>query len=163
MKIFGLDCDSFKIAISMFDEDKLIGTSIIFSDKKLNSDKRAFELFNNFGLFLKSMKPDKVVIERSVYNQSFPATRTISEVIGYVKLVCDQNNIPYELVHNTSWKKVMVGKGNATKQEILDMVIKKYPEYQRTKITQDEADAILIAEYFIQKEKEKLIMDSNNG
>jgi len=154
MKLFSLDCDSFKIAIAIFENEKPTSTLLVTSDKKLDSDKRGFKLFKDFGLLLDNMKPDHVVIERSLYLQSFPATKTLTEVIGFCKLACNQRGIPYDLVHNTSWKKFVTGKGNAKKPEIKEAIVKLgYGDLIED--NQDLADACGIGHYFLFKDKFK--------
>lgn len=153
MKLFSIDADSFKIAIAIFEDKKLTGTLLISADKKLDSDKRGFKLFQDFGMILDNMKPDEICIERSVYLQSFPATKTITEVIGYCKLACNQRNIPFSLVHNTSWKKFVAGKGNAKKLDVKEAIIKLYPEMIDE--NQDSIDACGIGCYFLFSNKFK--------
>jgi Holliday junction resolvasome RuvABC endonuclease subunit len=128
-----------------------MGTIIIHGGKKFDTDTRARNIYGDFCKFLDESKPDEICIERSIYLQSFPATRSISEVIGLCKLAAGQRNIPFTMIHASSWKKGTVGKGNASKKEILDFVREKYKiEYE---ITQDEADSILIGEYFLKSKK----------
>lgn len=148
-----IDADSFKLAIAIFEDKKFVNNVLIFGGKKSDADTRARNIYNYFCEFLDEYKPDEVVIERSVYLQSFPATRSISEIIGLCKLACGQRNIPYNLVHNTAWKKRILGNGRVTKDEILRFVKDKYnPNYN---ITQDEADSILIGEYFLSLKRGK--------
>lgn len=147
-KLFALDADSFKIAIAIFENKKLAGTLLISADKKLESDKRGFELFEKFSNLLDRMKPDKICIERSVYLQSFPATKILTKVIGYCELAANQRNISCSLIHNTSWKKYLTGKGNCKKPEVKEAVIKKFPGF--SEITFDEADACGIGLYYLE-------------
>ena len=152
--MFSIDADSFKLAIAIFENKKLTGTLLISADKKLDSDKRGFKLFQDFGMILDSMKPDEICVERSVYLQSFPATKTITEVIGYCKLACNQRNIPYSLIHNTSWKKFVTGKGNAKKIDIKEAIIKMgYESFISD--NQDRADAIGIGLYYLSLKEEE--------
>jgi len=155
MRLFALDADSFKIAIAIFEEGKCEETLIVSADKKLDADKRGFRLYKDFSDVLDSYKPDEICIERSVYLQSFPATRAISEIIGFVKLAANQRNIPYALIHNTSWKKYLTGNGRSKKPEIKEAIIKLgYGDL--IKDNQDLADACGIGLFRLdQKRKEK--------
>ena len=154
-KLFALDCDSFKVAIAIFENGKCENTLLISADKKLDADKRGFKLYLDFSSILDNYKPDEICIERSVYLQSFPATASITKVIGYCTLAANQHNIPYTMIHNTSWKKHLTGRGNSKKPEIKEAVIRLgYSSLIDDK--QDLADAIGIGLFYLhQKEREK--------
>jgi Holliday junction resolvasome RuvABC endonuclease subunit len=151
--LISLDIDSFKIAIAVFDKGIPTGTMIIAADKKLPADDRAVQLFKDFAIFLEKTKPEVVVMERPLYNQNFTSSRTITEVVAYCKLSCSLLHIPYELVHVSTWKKIAIGKGNATKQEIMTFINKRYPWTKG--LTQDECDALSIGLYFVEKKKDE--------
>ena len=152
MKVFSVDADSFKVAIAVFENDKFAGETLLISGgKKYNADTRARNIYYSFCKFLDESKPDMVVIERSVYTQNFISSRTISEVIGFCKLACGQRNIPFNSVHNTSWKKYIC-KGNASKSEIKEVILKKFPELSDRE--QDEIDAVGIGLYYLSLKKE---------
>ena len=146
MKLMSIDADSFKVAIAIFENGNLVSNVLIFGGKKLDADTRARNIYYDFCKFLDESKPDEVVIERSVYTQNFISSRTITEVIGFCKLACGQRNIPFDLVHNTSWKK-FICKGNATKSEIKEAILKKFPELEDR--DQDSIDAIGIGLYYL--------------
>ena len=145
-RLFALDCDSFKIAIAIFENRKLVGNVLIFGGKEFDADTRARNIYQDFCKFLDESKPDEVVIERSVYTQNFVSSRTISEVIGFCKLACGQRGILFSLVHNTSWKKYIC-KGNASKSEIRKVILKKFPELSNS--DQDSIDSVGIGLYYL--------------
>ncbi len=151
-KLISIDADSFKLAIAVFYDSNLQDTYIIQSDKKQKSDDRAFVLFAGFSKFLEDERPDMVCIEKAVYNGSFPATTTITEMVGFCKLACHQFNIPYELIHITHWKKLTAGKGNAKKSEIMEFASKKWSKIIDN-VTQDQADAACIGLAYLIGEK----------
>jgi Holliday junction resolvasome RuvABC endonuclease subunit len=153
MKIIALDCDSFKIAVAVFIDEKLDKTLIFDSDKKIIADLRGVTLFNKFESFIKKEKPDLMITEKSLYSQNFVSSRTITEIIGFCKLICNKHKIPYYMVYVPSWKKYVTGKGNATKAIIKECVLKIYPQLEE--YTQDEADAVGIGLFYINN-KEKV-------
>ena len=146
-KLFALDCDSFKIAIAIFENGKLEETVVISADKKLDSSKRGFELFTKFNNFLEKAYPDIVVTERSLYNQNFVSSRIITEIIAYCKLACQQKGIQFNQVYVSSWKKGATGKGNASKAEVKEAVLKEFPQF--SEITYDESDACGIGMHYL--------------
>jgi Holliday junction resolvasome RuvABC endonuclease subunit len=152
-KLIALDCDSFKIAYSIFVNNKLTKTGIIDSNRKLVADLRSVELYEGFCTFLDKEKPNMMVTEKSLYSNNFVSSRTITEVIAYCKLACTQRKIFFDMVYVPSWKKFVTGKGNAKKEEIKESIIKIYPKL--TDATQDEIDSCSIALYYLDKIKEK--------
>jgi Holliday junction resolvasome RuvABC endonuclease subunit len=154
MKLIAMDADSFKLAIAIFIDEKLESTLILDSDKKINADLRGVTLFKKFESFIVREKPDLMVTERSLYSQNFISSRTITEIIGFCKLICNKHKIPYYLVHVPSWKKYVTGKGNSTKPQIKESILKIYPQLEEA--TQDECDSVGIGLFYINN-KEKVL------
>lgn len=76
-----------------------------------------------------------------------PNVRTLiqlSRVTGIVQLLAAQNEIPLELYQPATWRKVFHGKGNAKKEDTLDLVNETY-QLGLKKKHNDQADAIGIA------------------
>ena len=144
MRICGIDADSKKLAIVVFENDQLESWHFLESKSKETQD-RIFDLYFHFEAFVKSKKPDIVFIEESFYTNNFKTSKAITEVIGNCKLICKLNKIPFELVQNKTWKKYVIGNGNATKEDIKNFVDKKYPKLKDE--PQDIADACAICLY----------------
>lgn len=68
----------------------------------------------------------------------------LSRVTGIVQLLAAQHDIPIELYQPASWRKVFHGKGNAKKEDTLDLVNETY-QLGLKKKHNDQADAIGIA------------------
>jgi len=147
MTLLSIDCSSFRIALACFKDNELEGTITIDADRKSSLDSRVYQLFKGLKNFIDEFQPDNVAIERAVYFQNFNSSKAILEVIAMCKLVCNEKNIPYTMVHNTSWKRVAVGKGNATKDEIRASLCRRFPQLET--LTQDEVDAVGIGLYFL--------------
>ena len=145
MILLAIDTSSFRVALARFNDGVLEGTITIDANKKEPLDSRVYQLFKGLKDFIDNFKPDMVAIERAVYFQNFNSSKAILEVIAMCKLVCNEKSIPYTMVHNTSWKRVAVGKGNATKDEIKEILSKRYP--MLASCTQDEVDAVGIGLY----------------
>ena len=86
-----------------------------------------------------------VYIEDAIYIQNFKTSQAIAESIGNVKLLCKLNKIPFKMVPITSWKKEVVGKGNAKKEDVKDYVVKTFEISSDCK--QDIYDAYCIGLY----------------
>ncbi len=146
MKIVGIDADSKKIAMVMFNNDQLESWHFMESKSKETQD-RVFDLYFHFESFIKSKKPDMVFIEEAFYCNNFKTSKAITEVISNCKLICKLNHIPFELVQNKTWKKYVLGNGNATKEDIKKFVVAKYPQFKKE--PQDLSDALAICLYGI--------------
>lgn len=142
MRIVGIDCDSKKVAASLFIDDQLESWHFLDSKCKVTQD-RIFELQKAFESFVKTKKPDMVFIEESIYVKNFISSRAITEVIGNCKTVCHLNNVPFEMVANTRWKKYVIGNGKASKDEIRAFVEEKYPHLKGE--PQDICDSVCVA------------------
>ena len=150
MKIAGIDIDSRKFGVVLL-EDNLEPTFVFFESKSKNVQERIFDLHDEFDkLVIKGLKPDKIFIEEAIYIQNFKTSKSISESIGNCKLLCRLNTIPFQMVPNKTWKKHIVGNGNATKEDIKNFIVKQHPELCDE--PQDIFDAFCIALFGTKKE-----------
>ena len=72
---------------------------------------------------------------------------TAAVILALHRALKDRFPYPVSVVLVTigDWKKVVLGKGNATKDEVMEWAVQSYPHLDG--ITQDEADALAIASY----------------
>ena len=161
-KILGIDADSKKIALVCLREngDRDSHMSLI-SDKKADNVQRLVDLISLFEKWVEIIKPDKVYIEESIFIQNYLTSRSISEVIGNIKLVLAKAKIDFKMVPVTTWKKNAVGKGNASKEEVKQFIVKKYPDFGEE--SQDICDATAIALFGVKEESKDKLMDNTNG
>jgi Holliday junction resolvasome RuvABC endonuclease subunit len=73
----------------------------------------------------------------------------LGELGGLIKYSLFKNNKPFVIVPIGIWKKELIGKGNANKNEIRTFFTNKFINDGR--LTQDEIDAYCIAEYLRRK------------
>lgn len=112
-------------------------------------NERIESLYNSFSLVMdergySSALPQVVFIEQAVYVQNIKATLAIDAVINAVRFTCIRLGIPYFIIDNKSWKKDVLGNGNASKEDIMRFAKVKWGDEIKT---QDEADAACIAMY----------------
>ena len=145
----GLDCSS-KAIHSVWIDD----TEKLLPQQKWASKKKDFESrFLDFGeTFRDDMSKIRVslgknsiveaAVESPIYIQNPKATIAIASVVGIVRFICFINGLGCTYIDNTKWKRDIIGKGNASKDEIKEFAIEKwgdiFPE-------QDFADAACIA------------------
>ena len=151
MNIVGIDLDSKKIAAVLF-VDGEFSQLLFFQTKNKNIDERLYELYKYFeSMAIKHLKPDKVFIEDSIYVANYKTSKALSESIGNVKLLCRLNKIPFELVSNKTWKKEIVGNGNASKEDIKKFVLNQKPDFIDE--PQDIMDAYAICLWGVKNER----------
>lgn len=96
---------------------------------------------------IKKYVPEIVIIEQgfSLFNASTQALFKVHGLANYLFAEYEQIYYPASTV-----KKVVGGKGNISKEELRDIILKKYPKIKFK--TLDESDAFAVGEtYFIKK------------
>ena len=140
--IAGFDCSSKAIHLSLIDEDEdLVGLEK-FESKDKDYETRFYEILDKFEAYAGIIDISTAAIESAIYIQNAKATIAIASVVAGVKLQLHRSGTPFASVDNRAWKKVIIGKGNASKSDIMAFAISKwgdqFPE-------QDYADAACIA------------------
>ena len=93
---------------------------------------------------IKNNRPDLVVIE-DVALQSSPKT-LIQLAQGAIMGVCELNNIPYEIIKPSEWRKILGFKqGRVKRAELKQQAIDYVKTYYGEDVSSDEADAMCIA------------------
>lgn len=145
-KYIGIDFSSKNIAIAFvsINSNKFGVDYHYIKTNKKDFYERLFYLFKEFKYFLDNAQVYYAYIEQPVIAMRHKSVRMVNQVSGMLLTLMMEYNITFGEVHNKTWKKVVVGNGNATKKEIMEYVQKTY---QLNKISQDVADAICILEY----------------
>ena len=95
---------------------------------------------------LERNRPDLVVIE-DVALQSSPKTLIqLAQLQGAIMGVCELNNIPYEIIKPSEWRKILGFKqGRVKRAELKQQAIDYVKTYYGEDVSSDEADAMCIA------------------
>ena len=88
-----------------------------------------------------------VFIEEPLVGRGVKASMGISQTAGAVMAWLGQMSIPTELVNVSHWKKGLLGKGNASKEDIEMWLSTNYPVYSAECDDQDQRDATCVALY----------------
>ena len=116
-----------------------------FSLKKGDSDgMRLLRIRARVKEVVESENIDLVVWERAA-GLFKSAIITESELIGAVKLFCEENKLNYTSYSATEIKKFFTGKGNAKKADMLNEAKRRFPN--RNIKDDNEADAIALLEF----------------
>ena len=140
--IAGFDCSSKAVHLSLIDEDENVTGLEKFESGDKDYETRFYEILDKFEAYSGIIDISTAAIESAIYIQNAKATIAIASVVAGVKLQLHRSGTPFASVDNRAWKKVIIGKGNASKSDIMAFAITKwgdqFPE-------QDYADAACIA------------------
>ena len=139
----GFDTSSFAIHAAIIDEEeKLVELLKWDCNKKAKFEERFPELITNFSKDVHTLKQYKASLENAIPVRNSRAYTITAKVVGAVWALLATVGIHTEFVHQATWKKVCLGHGHSSKEDIMKFVIEKwgdnFPE-------QDYADAICIA------------------
>ena len=151
----GFDCSSKAIHSVVMDSDFNIQVQKKWSSKAKTFEERFPEITTNFWKDLSKIfisdsgnKKAVVAIEQAIFIQNPKTTVEIANVIGCVRMACYMRGFDVIMVDNRKWKKEILGRGNAKKQEIMDYAVERwgkvFPE-------QDFADAACIAAWTVKE------------
>lgn len=118
-------------ATLIINDGKVISCSAdTFVVKKSSSEepwKSCWPIYRFVNQYIKQNKPDVVIVEKtSSFSMGF-VTGQISSIMGVIFAVCGKYNLPVEFKFPTHVKKVITGKGKATKSE-MKKAVKKWLE-----------------------------------
>jgi len=106
------------------------------------------------------MKEHKVFIEEPPYVHNHRTAMLLSATYGVVSTVFASNGFEVLGVPVSEWKKVVVGKGNATKEEVRRWAVEMWPNIGVESLSQDEIDALAVFHYGIETtRKEQGVID----
>lgn len=153
--ILSLDQSSKITGWSVFEDDKLIKFGKFNFDSP-DVGQRLVKIRNKVKELINEYQPEYVVFE-DIQQQNNVANnvqtfKILAEVYGVISELLSRLNIPYSTVISTSWKSTLGIKGRTRpeqKRNAQEHVVNKYG----VKPTQDECDAICIAEHYILNEK----------
>ena len=140
--IAGFDCSSKAIHLSLIDEDENLVVLEKFESKDKEYETRFYEILDKFEAYSGIIDISTAAIESAIYIQNAKATIAIASVVAGVKLQLHRSGTPFASVDNKVWKKIIVGKGNAKKSDIMAFAVSKWGEIFPE---QDYADAACIA------------------
>ena len=145
MRYLGLDCSSKAIHVVVLDGDGKVLDQQKFGSKLKTFEARFPEIVTTFQAWISKIEVQhKVGVEAAIYIQNARATIAISSVIGAAKAsLLAAGYAPIE-VDNRRWKKLVLGKGNASKEDIMTYAKNRWGDIFEE---QDFADAACIAEW----------------
>ena len=143
MNYLGLDCSTLAVHGVLIAPDESIIKQYKWGSKKKSFEERFPEILLGFSEELGRITViDKAAVEAAIFVQNHKVAITLGYVVGAVWLSLLQAGIETVKIDNKQWKKAVLDKGNATKQDIKDYAIDKWGDIFPD---QDSADAACIA------------------
>ena len=157
IKLISIDCSTKKTGIAFFYNGIYDSHSLLNYSKYKDTDERQAAMAKGILEMLNTFSPNAVFIEETYMAQNAQTTKLLTRLQGVVYGWCLVNNAKFYTIRPTQWRKALGFVQNKNvkrkelKQQSIDYVEKKY----RLKVTDDEADAICIADAAIKILKEK--------
>jgi Holliday junction resolvasome RuvABC endonuclease subunit len=155
--VYALDLSQNSSGVCIFTNDGQFVKALTIDTNSEKETKLKLKIIGNkFKQIAKEYPPDTIIIEQgfTLYN---PSTQAIFRVQGVVSfLFADFEQIYYPA---STVKKVVGGKGNMTKEEVHDAILKKYPKLKFNNYDESDAYAVGLT-YFL---KEGIIKGDNNA
>lgn len=155
MRVLGIDPSSKKLAfcITPVNHDRIFTLSTIsLPEGALQATGAAYR--EAFSFFQRNGKGLHVYMEAPVVGRSVGPTIIQAQVGGAVMAAAANAGVPLHLVNNMTWKKRVLGKGNASKPEVAELLRGIWPEaYAASSGDQDLIDACAINRYGVQNRR----------
>ena len=124
---------------------ELIAHGVIAPDKKTLSEvqQAAFQ-YNSLSHIIKEYNIEAVICEDQHKGANSDTYKKLCRITGYVQLLAGLNELPFEFFHPSSWRKITLGNGKATKEDAIQWVNETYG-LKLLKKQNDIAEGIAIA------------------
>lgn len=134
MIVMGVDGSLGSTGIAVATPEKVIALTKIRTAKTKKTpteSARLRQIYDEFSQLLRFYQPTAVVMENQHINANQrtgnPKTgMSLSRVRGVIQVVCALHGIPFYLYEPTQIKKLVTGKGNASKEQVQQSVIQLY-------------------------------------
>lgn len=153
MRILGIDSSTTATGYAILDENKILLSGVIRPNKSLNSIERIICIEKEINALYNKYKPDFIVIEEMVAFRNANAMRVLIGLIYHLVIEYTKKEALIVLARPTEWRAKCKIKGKGRK-ELKENAIKHIQEKYNKKVTDDEAEAICIAEYGLSLEVE---------
>lgn len=152
MKVLGIDLGTRKVALSLMIADDLFLAREFEVGEMVPRPKQLMRLGDHVKEFVQTYSPDWVWIESVIVGNNRKYSIALAEAKGAIlsslAQLQDEQTFFIDSVDNKSWKKLIVGNGNASKDDIKAWVREQHPPYAvLCGDDQDKYDAACIAMY----------------
>lgn len=148
MKILGIDPGlaivGYSIVEHIKDENILVASGSIQTDKKKTEAERLYEIAVDMQIIIDKYQPDVASIEKLFYFKNQKTVIPVAEARGVILSVLQKNNIPIEEFTPIEVKQMITGYGRASKEEVAK-IVEMSIKYKKLPKLDDTVDSIAIA------------------
>ena len=148
MRILGIDPGYATIGFGILEAERgsirLLQYGTITTSPELTFSQRLQVIFRDMNCLLQQVKPDVMAIEELFWGHNVTTGIGVSHGRGVILLAAAENQIPICEYTPMQIKQAVVGYGNATKLQVMDMT-KRILKMEKVARPDDAADAIAVA------------------
>ena len=160
MVICGIDASTNKTGASVFIDGKYISHTLIDLHKEKNVDVRIPKMMCEICDYLDWFDIDKIIMEKSILKTNVDTVQKLSNLAGAVMLYAAQHHIEFENPVPSVWrKKVGLQQGKTTRSDLKEEAILAVKNEYNLNVSDDEAEAILLARSGFELSKLNVIVD----
>ncbi len=148
MRILGIDPGLAIVGYSIIDTEKeeniLISSGSIQTDKSKTDAERLFEIETDMQTIIDKFQPDEASIEKLFYFKNQKTIIPVAEARGVILSVLQKNSIKISEFTPMEVKQMMTGYGRASKDEVA-RAVRMSVKYEKLPKLDDTLDSIAIA------------------
>lgn len=148
MRILGIDPGLAIVGYSIIDTQKeeniLVSSGSIQTDKNKTDAERLFEIETDMQTIINKYKPDEASIEKLFYFKNQKTIIPVAEARGVILSVLQKNSIKISEFTPMEVKQMMTGYGRASKDEVA-RAVQMSVKYEKLPKLDDTLDSIAIA------------------
>lgn len=148
MRILGIDPGYATIGFGVIDANRgdchLLQYGVITTSADMEFPQRLLTIYHDMQQLIDAVKPDAVAVEELFWGHNVTTGIGVSHGRGVILLSVAQQQIPIFEYTPMQIKQAVVGYGNATKLQVMDMT-KRILKMEKVARPDDAADAIAVA------------------
>ena len=165
MRILGIDpgygITGFGMIEAQRGQCRLVRCGAITTPPNTDFNWRLTVIYNDMGKLLELLKPEAVAIEELFFGQNVTTGINVAQARGVILLAVAQAGIPVYQYKPMQVKQAVVGYGNATKHQVMDMT-RRILHLEEVPKPDDAADAVAIALCHARSATSMLILNKSN-
>ena len=151
-KVIGLDTSSNSTGWSIFIDGEYSKSGIIDCGSIKDTQTRLKKMCSTLLSFLNTNSPDIVTVEMTVVSRNASAQRMLTMILGVVYGWCIIHNAYFEMLRPSEWRALISNEKKGRKRNELKLwSVRKVKELFNIDVTDDESDAILIGQAYVNK------------
>jgi len=143
MRVMGVDPGFDRCGVAILEEDKLLFSTCIVTDRKSPQEERLLQIGSEIGRIIKKWEPNSLATEKLFFNMNVKTALKVAEARGVILSEASKAGLDVSEYSPQAIKIAVTGYGKATKPQVEAMTmrllkLKSIPKYD------DEMDAIAL-------------------